>query len=157
MAFSLKHLLFAMLIVAVGLAALMNADRHLVAEFFNLLTLAVIINSGYCIWISRGEDRAFHCGFTGWAGVYFLASRWFRITVLSGTHEIIDVISRTFWPPRIPLVGLHDTPRLSTQAAWINGFHSIGHCLFALVLGLIGGWVTVHFYRKRRQMLTQRT
>jgi nitrate reductase NapE component len=32
-------------------------------------------------------------------------------------------------------------------------FLYIGRCLFALLLGLIGGWVTVYFYHKRQRML----
>ena len=35
---------------------------------------------------------------------------------------------------------------------WLNRFDTIGQSLIALILGLVGGWVTVYFYRKRQRM-----
>ena len=35
---------------------------------------------------------------------------------------------------------------------WLNRFDTIGQCLITLLFGLIGGCVTVYFYRKRKRM-----
>ena len=56
MAFSLKHLLLAFVVIAVGLAALLNADLPLLAEFANLLTLVTLIVLGYGIWTTEGDE-----------------------------------------------------------------------------------------------------
>ena len=38
---------------------------------------------------------------------------------------------------------------------WYTAYRSIGHSLFLLFFGLVGGWVTVYFYRKRQRMLAK--
>ena len=47
MAFSVKQFLIVMLVAAVGLAALTNADLPLLAELLNLSTLIILIILGY--------------------------------------------------------------------------------------------------------------
>jgi hypothetical protein len=172
MAFSIKQLLFVMLIVCVGLAALMNANVRFVSEFVCLLTLAIIVFAAYSIWISSGEPRAFFIGFVCWSVFYGTVFNWmadFRIEI--GTHEALDVVaqaidarhkSRRYEPAAEPAVDdLFGPPADLFGPSALGGlsydrFFSIGHNLFALLFGLMGGWVTVYFHRKRQRMLAQR-
>jgi hypothetical protein len=45
---------------------------------------------------------------------------------------------------------------LRRLANWVNRFYEVGQCLFALLLGLVGGWVIVYVFRKRQRMLSNR-
>jgi hypothetical protein len=36
-------------------------------------------------------------------------------------------------------------------------YEKTGHLLLSLLFGLVGGWVTVYFYRQRQRMLNQRS
>jgi hypothetical protein len=150
-----------MLFAAAGLAALTNADLPLVAELFNLLTLGTIIILGYSIWTSEQEERAFCCGFAGWAGFYFVATKWFAIVLLFGTHKLIAIVQVALTPGRISTLS-HAQPSSGGSSSlsqaydeWLNGFDSIAQNIICLILGFIGGWVTVYFYRKRQAMLAK--
>lgn len=151
MSFSVKQLFVVVLVISAGLAALANADKPFVAAVMRLSILAVLVIVAYSIWTSEGEPRAFRIGFLSWGGLYFLL------------HVVLDVESLHFGTRSLlsPLLKLQpDVFERDTQGV-ITGVHGslydqffrIGHCLFALLFGLIGGWVTVYFYRKRQQML----
>jgi hypothetical protein len=172
MSFSLKQLLFVVLIVCVGLAALMNADGRFVSECVSLATVAIIVFCAYSIWINSGEPRAFFVGFVCWSVLYSTLFCWrydFRLDI--GTDDALYLIAQaldreprqtgqTDRPAAEPdLEDLFGPPAVSplSQAPSYERFSSIGHNLFALLFGLIGGWVTVYFYRKRQRKLAQRT
>jgi hypothetical protein len=159
MAFSIKHLLVVFLFAALGLAALLNAHLPIVAELADLITLLTIVLIGYGVWISDGELRAFRIGFVCWAGTYFIATKWFSIAFNIATGKVLQIIK---WPlePRAlqsagrtgEVSGPIEEEFLNAQGRWMDRFDTIGHCLFALLFGLVGGWVTVYFYRKRQRM-----
>jgi hypothetical protein len=162
MAFNVKQLLIGVAVAAIGLAALINADRPLIAEFANLFTLVTLIVLGYGVWTTEGDERAFRCGFVGWGGIYFVATKWWSIVVIFGTYQMLALASHALLPERItklrgtsPVPLLGNEPYEQAYSDWLNRFDTIGQCLITLLFGLIGGWVTVYFYRKRQRM--QRT
>jgi hypothetical protein len=59
MGFSVKHLLLAVLVVAVGVAALMNPHRELAANVVNLLIVAILIAFAYGIWTRSASNARF--------------------------------------------------------------------------------------------------
>ena len=90
MAFGLKHLLFVILVAAVGLAALLNADRPPMADIIELTTFVIIVVVGYGIWTSDGQRRSFRIGFVCWSGLYYVATSWFSIAYRLPTYEILS-------------------------------------------------------------------
>ena len=151
MVFSLKQLLAIVLVVSVGLAALANADKPLIVGVVRLLTLMVLVLAAYSVWTSEREARAFRIGFVCWGGVYFLIHVAPRIGDLNlGTDMVLSPILGILQPDAFErdrqgvITGVHET--LYAQ------FFYIGHCLLTFLFGLIGGWVTVYFYRKRQRM-----
>jgi hypothetical protein len=168
MAFSVKQLLFSMAVVAFGVAALVNADKPFVFQLFDLLTLAILIAIAYGAWIHQGAQRAYRIGFLCWAALYY----WFVKGGFDvGAGEVIDYAARVFGPERpsagygyggysVQSDGLFDEPPPSRTGygsyGWYTGFRSIGHSMLLLFFGLVGGWVTVYFYRKRARMLANR-
>jgi hypothetical protein len=159
MAFNVKQLLIGVAVAAIGLTALINADRPLIAEFANLFTLVMLIVLGYGIWTSEGEERAFRSGFVAWGDIYFIATKWWSIIVIFGTYQMLALASQALMPERITkLRASAAAPGDAYDQAysdWLNRFDTIGQCLITLLFGLIGGWVTVYFYRKRQRL--QRT
>jgi hypothetical protein len=143
MAFSIKQLLFGMAVVAFGLVALLNS-RPILGKLFDLLTLGILIATAYGAWISHGESRAFRIGFLCWAVLYFAL---FKKTFDVGIHELVrrayDLVQPTAFT---------QSPFFTYHA----NFNSVFHSLFLLLLGLVGGYVTVYFYRKRQRMLNKK-
>ena len=149
------------LIVCVGLAALMNADGRFASECISLLTLAIIVFCAYSIWINCDEPRAFFVGFVCWSVIYGTVFCWrsdFRLNI--GTDEVLYLAAKAIaQEPRQTdrpaaesgLEDLFGPPPLQPDS--YERFSSIGHNLFAILFGLIGGWVTVYFYRKRQRVL----
>jgi hypothetical protein len=156
MAFSIKQFLFAIAIFALGLVALLNADLPLIAETIEFITFMELILVGYGIWVSAGEQRAFRIGFLAWGGLYFIATKWWQIALSFATGKLIQAMALSFEPTRISDLHGSGDPYLAASGDWLNRFEVIGHCLFALLLGLIGGCITVYFYRKRQKMLDSR-
>jgi hypothetical protein len=154
MAFGIKHVLLAIAVVAIGLAALLNAGTPFVSESFSLFTLVVLIGAAYGIWMSNGETRAFRIGFVAWSALYYwLFSRTFDI----GTGRLLYLASIALGRQQTTSEANDDLFGTPFQAPspyvdFQQGFTSIGHCLFLLIFGLIGGCVTVYFYRKRQRM-----
>ena len=96
----------------------------------------------------------FRVGFVGWATVYLLATKWFAISFNLLTYKLLILGMVAFEPNRVTDLKSSDPESFSSaQTSWMNRFESVGHCLFALFFGLIGGWVTLSFYRKRQMLL----
>jgi hypothetical protein len=156
MAFSLKQFLFAIATFALGLVALLNADLPLIAETIEFTTFMALILVGYGIWVSAGEQRAFRIGFVAWGGLYFVATKWWQIALSFAATKLIHALALSFEPSRISDLRGSGDPYSEASGYWFNRFEVIGHCLFALLFGLIGGCITVYFYRKRQKMLDSR-
>ncbi|HEX2475900.1 MAG TPA: hypothetical protein VHK01_14210 [Lacipirellulaceae bacterium] len=168
MAFSVKQLLFSMAVVAFGVAALVNADKPFVFQLFDLLTLAILIAIAYGAWINQGAQRAYRIGFLCWAALYYW---FFKEGFNIGAGDLIDYAARVFGPERpsggygrdrgyggYSGYGMQSGDLFDWQAApgnyhWYIGFRSIGHSLLVLFFGLVGGWLTVYFYRKRERRM----
>jgi hypothetical protein len=138
-AISVKQLLIVVVYVSVALVTLANAGKGYAHEIAQLLTLSTLIAIAYGIWTSVGEARAFRAGFVGWGSVYFLLfvviqTRWIDI----GAGELLRAL-------RNPIMS---DPNGAME------FRMIGDEFLSLLFGLIGGWVTVYFYRKRQRMLS---
>jgi hypothetical protein len=139
-AISVKQLLILAVYVSVALATLANAGKGLSHEVAQLITLGTLIAIAYGIWTSSGETRAFRVGFVIWGSVYFLLfvviqTRWIDI----GAGELLRVLRNQMVPD----------PNGAFE------FRMIGDEFLSLLCGLIGGWVTVYFYRKRQRILRQ--
>ncbi len=149
MAFSIKQLLFCIAVVAFGLMAMFSVSKPDLGTLFDLLTLGILIGMAYGAWLSTGESRAFRVGFLGWALLYFfLFVKKFDV----GIYDLADLAYRATVPPAF----LPSTPRGGFDPGFgYSNYYRVFHCLFLLLLGLVGGWVTVYFYRKRQRMLGQ--
>jgi hypothetical protein len=156
MAFSIKHLRFSIAVVAFGLVAMLSEYRPILGKLFDLLTLGILIATAYGIWLASGERRAFRVGFLCWALLYFYL---FKRTFSVGISELIAYAYRVVQPPPVIVF-----PRGTGGGGFAGGggmvfphanFVPVFHSMFLLLLGLVGGWVTVYFYRKRERMLAK--
>jgi hypothetical protein len=171
MAFSIKQLLFSMAFVAFGLMAMLSEYRPLLGKLFDLLTLGILIAMAYGVWLSSGERRAFRVGFLCWALLYFYL---FKKTFSVGISELINYAFRVVQPP--PVIpggfgrGAYGGGGMAGGAyggggygggafsgSYYGNFTPVFHSMFLLLLGIVGGWLTVYFYRKREQMLARRS
>jgi hypothetical protein len=153
MAFSIKQLLFWMAVLAFGLVAMFSKDMPVLGRLFDLLTLGILIGAAYGAWLSTGQARAFCIGFLCWAALYFyLFKRTFEIN--RAISEMISLAYRSIGTqivvPRTGGGGLGFRPQYPN-------FIAVFHSLLLLLVGILGGWVTVYFYRKRQRMLAQET
>ena len=147
MAFSIKQLLFCMAVVAFGLVAMLSQNKPVLGKLFDLLTLGIVIAVAYGAWLSTGESRAFRVGFLGWAVLYFFL---FKQKFDVGIYDLVNRAYRATQPPVV-----EPTPPGFGVGWGYSNFYPVFHCLFLLLLGVVGGWITVYFYRKRQRMLGQ--
>ena len=155
MSFSIKQLLLGMAVVAVALAALLTAHKPFVATLVRLATLSISILLAYGIWTSDRETRAFRIGFLCWGGVFFLSNVLIQTKMLDlGVDDLADQLVGWFYPDEFQfsrtgtIIGV-----TSGGGTWLlRDFKLIFQCIVSLLLGFIGGWVTVYFYRKRQKM-----
>ena len=143
MSFSIRHILIVVVYVSVGLVALNNAYPMSSRLVVQLLSLATLVLCTYEIWASEGETRVFRIGFVLWGRVYYLLfviiQTW-RVNL--GTSAIVEWFVRSL--------------ALYRDGDSHNQIMGIVHPLAALVYGVVGGWVTIHFYRKRQRMIANR-
>jgi hypothetical protein len=151
MSFSIKHLLLIIALLALGLVALANSDRRLVIEAVQVSMIAIFVLTSYGIWISYGATRAFRSGFLVWASLYFLFHCLVSVEHLDlRTSRLLGPFLTVFHPN----VYTYDSQgtRTGVHGTIMRQYYFVGHSLLALAFGLIGGWVTVYFYRKRQRM-----
>jgi hypothetical protein len=140
MTLSLKHFLLLILFAAFALAALTHSERAFMLEIVKLISFATLVVMAYEAWASAGEKRAYCVGFILWGGLYYLlfvAMQTRRIDL--GTDRLVNWL---FW-------------KLEQGRVIWAVFEKTGHLLFSTLFGIVGGWVTVYFYRNRQQMLRQ--
>jgi hypothetical protein len=162
MAFSIKHLLFCISVLAIGLVAMFSQDKPILGKLFDLLTLGILIGVAYGAWLSTGESRAFRVGFLCWALLYFfLFKKIFDVgiadLVSSAYRELNNRANFGALPQNFTL----PQPSVFSERGVVDftypKFYLTCHSLSLLLVGLIGGWVTVFFYRKRQRTLAQQT
>jgi hypothetical protein len=197
MSFSIKQLLFLVVVIAVGLAGLANVRWPAVHMVIGLLSLAVLIIMAYGIWLATGERRAFCIGFVAWSLVYGLPFGGY-VAPANLALELLNRAAPLFQPPPTspppsysPLSTLPSTSPISPESPpwelipnpngdllipsspaaptlapafnqpalitepdyeWQARYHTVGHCLIGILLGMLGGWVTVFIYRRRKRM-----
>jgi hypothetical protein len=132
--------------------------RPLLGKLFDLLTLGILIAMAYGVWLSSGERRAFRVGFLCWALLYFYL---FKKTFGVGISELINYAFRAVQPPPVisPGNGGGGMTGSYFDVAGIQfpygNFTPVFHSMLLLLVGVIGGWVTVYFDRKREQKLAK--
>jgi len=173
MAFSIKHLLFSTAVVAFGLVTMLSEYRPLLGKLFDLLTLGILIAMAYGVWLASGERRAFRVGFLCWALLYFYL---FKKTFSVGISELINYAFRVVQsqPEFTRGYGGYGGGGMAGGAysgygggGFMGGgagnvfpygnFIPVFHSMFLLLLGVVGGWMTVYFYRKCASKLANRT
>jgi hypothetical protein len=166
MRYSLKMLLAAFAIVAAGCAGLIFATTTWAAAFFTAAFLA-LLGGAVGVIVRRGAARAFWIGFLVVGGTYFVAAYFdgnepyrpdalqFHEPRLVTTHWLYQLDS--YFKPIRARVRAADK---SNQAYYKAGGHvymkihsdanlvQIGHGLFTLLFGLLGGWLGRYFYSR---------
>jgi hypothetical protein len=143
MAVSVKHFLLLILFAGFALAALLNSERAVMLETVKLVTFVTLVLMAYGVWASAGEQRAYCAGFVLWGGLYYL------LFVVIQTQRI------DLGTDHLLLWLAHRLDRLTQRQMIIAVYEKTGHLLLSILFGLIGGWVTVYFYRKRQRMLNR--
>lgn len=148
MRFSMKSLLVASALVAAGCAALFYPNEYLTTGF-STATLGVILLALTAAVVSRGATRAYWAGFAIFGGVYFLAAFYgdlqpnypnvytFRL-ITSDVLSSIDGWLNKLRPGRGASCDLTD----------LAVTMPIGHSVFTMILGLLGGAVAEWLYRR---------
>jgi hypothetical protein len=140
MALSLKHFLLLILFAGFALAALIHSERAFMLEIVKFVSFVTLVVMAYGIWTNSGEPRAYCAGFVLWGGVYyflFVVLETRRIDL--GTDHLLLWLGWTLEGGRV---------------IWAV-YEKTGHLLLSLLFGIVGGWVTVYFYRKRPRMIRQ--
>lgn len=160
-AFSIKGLLAAVTMIAVGLVALLNASP-LWDSIIVSLTLLLLLTALLSFACRPSPRRAFWIGFAifGWGYLILVDSPIVArdLTVRSNlpTNVVLDMLdmalAREFdmssverIPPDVRV--LRGAPRQKfARLPHRPSFHHIGHCLWAWLLALVGGFMARHFY-----------
>jgi hypothetical protein len=138
MALSLKHFLLLVLFAAFSLAALTHSERAWMLEIVKFATFGTLVVMAYGVWAYAGERRAYRVGFVLWGGMYYLLYVVIQSRLIDlGTDRLINWM---FW-------------KLEPGRGIWAVFEKTSHLFFSLLLGIIGGWMTVYFYRERRRRL----
>jgi hypothetical protein len=141
MALSLKHFLLLVLFACFALAALTHSERAYMLEIVKFVTFAALVVMAYGIWAYDGERRAFRIGFVLWGGAYYFLYVVIHSRPIDlGTDRLVNWL---FW-------------KLEPGRGIWAVFEKASHLLFSLFFGIVGGWVTVYFYRQRRLSLDVR-
>jgi len=141
MAVSLKQFLFLILFAAFALAALLNSERAFMLELVKFTTFSTLVAMAYGIWANAGERRAYCIGFLLWGGIYYAL-----FVVVQAKRIDLGLDNLLLW------LGQLLDRAYQGRIIWAV-YEKTGHLLLSLLLGIIGGWVTVYFYRKRQRML----
>ena len=98
----------------------------------------------YGIWATAGEDRAFCTGFLLWGGLFYLLF-------------VVIQTDRVDLGTEMLLMRLGKQLNLTSPRFTWALYEKTGHLLISIVSGVIGSWVTVYFYRKRKCRLSRRS
>jgi hypothetical protein len=189
--FLIRTLMAFIIVSAVGLAALRNADE-LWAGMMLLVALATLGTAILAAINLGGRERAWWQGFALFSGGYLVAAFGPVQFHLATTQLLITmhpvITSPGTGPPVYPFLwrqraqalaeierleaagqgpndrelsgAMNMLANLNTQLAGTpnqDEFLRVGHCLFALLSGLLGGTIAMWFYAKRvREMISDR-
>jgi hypothetical protein len=140
MALSLKHFLLLILFAAFALAALTHSERAYMLEIVKFVTFGTLVVMAYGIWGYADERRAFRAGFVLWGGAYYLLYVVVQSRPIDlGTDALLNWLG---W-------------RLEQGRVIWAVYEKAGHLLLSLFFGIVGGWITVYFYRQRQHRLSR--
>jgi hypothetical protein len=133
--FSIRGLMVLIVGAAVGFAALRNADTYWAAGM-SIAVLMALATSIASALILRGREQCAWTGFAVFSGVYL---------VFAAFTEFSNTLQNSFDPFRdwVP------------DAADANAFLCVGHCLVALLFGLVGTVAGKILYARRKRSETQ--
>jgi hypothetical protein len=163
--FSIRSLMAFVLVSAVVLTALRNADDAWAGGMIlgTPLLLGVALIAALC---GRERSRAGRLGFAilggGYLALAFLGLSERDLAKLPTTRLLIYVHQQVSPPlfvfqgasgPPVPLVVVTTShwSHLLPGAANLEAFSVVGHCLFALLVGLLGATVAVWFSARRER------
>jgi hypothetical protein len=175
MRFSLQALMAGIAFVAVSCTGIVYANRVWAAGFLTLAFVAILFGI-LAMVVSRGPHRALWIGFVIFAGGYF----WYA-TQVEQLHPIRDSGQGNYWKePELAtstwLLWLDDTLakyELGTRGMAPRGLYRdgpyrttysggsavhtllIGHSIFAILIGLIGGWMGRIVYERQALRVTR--
>jgi hypothetical protein len=162
---SVRSLMAVVLVSAIGLAALRNANDWSAG----IMLLVALMATGTAILgaiFLRNRERAWWTGFALFGGAYLALtfSPWLSETFrakLATAHLIKEMYTSKFQTPLLPRVKVTEINMDSgvTKSRWVTPtkpsyehFQSVGHSLFALLAGLLGGTVAVWFYARQTRV-----
>ncbi len=157
---SIRALLIFIIVVAVGLAALRNAN-DLLAGLMLLANLAAVGVAVLGAIFSQARERAW------WAGFAFFCAGYLSLTVggclgetfrpqvvttpmLRYAYEHINT-SAILREEEIKVARLSGMPPPAAPSPNFYEFERMAHSFFALLTGLVGGTVAVGFYARRER------
>ena len=155
MRFSLRGLFAAVLLVAISVVGLLNANIWWVGAARAALILALSLGAVIAL-ASKGTTRMFWMGFT-----IVGAIQYGMMTISTGNAEgpyliweggvnwLHSKVAREIQLPDwidVPTIGQRVPVILVPDSAH---FSAVGHCILSAMLGMVGGYVAVWFYSRR--------
>jgi hypothetical protein len=146
--FSLKQLLGAMSLAALGIVALVNSDRFAWVAGIFTGTVLVLLTALLALACRPSAARAWWLGFAifGW-GSLLLGLLSIGITEPVLSDNVLDFYP---WVGHYFLEVLHQLMR--NRAGWWPpefNFECIGHCMLAWVFAVIGGYLARYSYLRQ--------
>jgi hypothetical protein len=172
--FSLRTLLLAFIPIGLAVAALANANYYWANAALNVTLACLGISLIASMW-SRKRTRAFWSGFAVFGCGYMLLAfgPWFDSHIGKNliSQQVLERSASLFGhkiPFGLPLV--MDSIWSNKDASWemeymkkqypaatannIWDYLFVGHCLFALLSGLLGGFIGICFYMRSEILIS---
>jgi hypothetical protein len=152
--FSIRTLMSAIVVSAIGLAALRNAN-DLWAGMMFLVALTAVGVAVMGVVILRRREQFWCAGFALFGIGYLLLAvlPWLReaFQPMLGTTYLLKELYSSITPVAPATSALAARAAITAREAGFYTFSRVGHSLFALLSGLLGGTVAAWFYTRREQ------
>ncbi|MEX2142621.1 MAG: hypothetical protein WD894_25430 [Pirellulales bacterium] len=168
MSFSIKWLLCAVAFIAVSLAALLNANELWRIGCRSAVVLTVLIAIAGALW-SSGKSRAFYGGYVLFALAFYTnlfgdQSEFITGNALTAIHQSLfeptsETVTGSFHPVSyngdvLTVIHQKDSTLLVTAIRPKRlEFLGVGHAIFSVAWGVIGGYVAMGFYSRRESKM----
>lgn len=171
MRYSLKTLLASFALIMVSSAALLYPNRIWAACFFTAILLMVLTGIVAAL-VRRGPARAYWIGFCVFAGTYFLLSNYGEVQLNRSQYGRVQSLNEPrlvssqlllwaddwltkFRParefaisPGAEYMRSGPSPMTFVARGTTGQTQIIGHCVFTVLLALVGGAVADRLYRR---------
>jgi hypothetical protein len=153
--FSIRILMAVIVLAAVSLGALRNAN-DLWAGLMLLVAMAAVCFAVMGAVILRASERVWCAGFVFLGGLYLACvfAPWLsdKFQPIPGTTHILNelfshISPQTMAGDTMEVINMY---ALARQAHLAN-FQRVGHALFAVLAGLLGGTVAAWFYARQER------